>query len=216
MNADPLTLQKQLDGAMEFGLDRGLFGLLERSARFHGHICPGLAIGINASRVALHRWERATDEELVAVVENDACCVDAIQELLGCTFGKGNLIFRDHGKMAFTFFRRGEDRGIRLSLRRSDEERDPAEEDLISRMRSGEATDVEKDRFRKLWIKRAVDVLGKGEDLFDIESVSGPPPGRARIHRNLICFRCGEQVSEHRSVRSGDEILCIPCSGGSK
>ena len=29
--------------------------------------------------------------------------VDAVQVLTGCTFGKGNLIYRPTGKMAFSF-----------------------------------------------------------------------------------------------------------------
>lgn len=41
---------------------------------------------------------RDIDEEMVAIVENDSCAVDAIQVLTGCTLGKGNLIFRDYGK----------------------------------------------------------------------------------------------------------------------
>jgi len=67
--------------------------------RFHGHLCPGLAIGYRMTRAALAALGagRAEDEDLVAVVENDACGVDAVQYLSGCTFGKGNLIFRDVG-----------------------------------------------------------------------------------------------------------------------
>ena len=38
------------------------------------------------------------DEEIVAIVENDSCAVDSIQVILSCTFGKGNLIFKDYGK----------------------------------------------------------------------------------------------------------------------
>jgi len=34
---------------------------------------------------------RAEDEEIVAVVETDACGADAIQVRTGCTFGKGNF-----------------------------------------------------------------------------------------------------------------------------
>ncbi|NTV15797.1 MAG: formylmethanofuran dehydrogenase, partial [Desulfobulbaceae bacterium] len=80
----------------------------EDAARFHGHTCPGLAFGFRVARVAIRELglSRAEDEELVAVVENDSCAVDAIQVLTGCTFGKGNLIFRDHGKQVYTFFKR--------------------------------------------------------------------------------------------------------------
>jgi len=73
---------------------------LQRAVIFHGHFCPGLAIGYRAAQIAMDalRTDRAEDEELVAIVENDSCAVDAVQVLSGCTFGKGNLIFRDHGK----------------------------------------------------------------------------------------------------------------------
>ena len=71
---------------------------------FHGHLCPGLAWGIRVSEAALAMLgPRSQDEELVAVVETDSCAVDAIQYLTGCTFGKGNLRYLDHGQNVFTF-----------------------------------------------------------------------------------------------------------------
>ena len=58
--------------------------------RFHGHECPGLAIGYRMATAAMETLDsfRAEDEELVAIVENDACGVDALQCVTGCTFGK--------------------------------------------------------------------------------------------------------------------------------
>ena len=74
---------------------------------FHGHACPGLAFGYRVAEVALQELgDKAEDEELVAVVENNSCAVDAIQVMAGCTFGKGNLIFKDYGKQVYTFIRR--------------------------------------------------------------------------------------------------------------
>ena len=72
---------------------------IDYAIRFHGHQCGGLAIGIQAARLALREvGAPAPDEEIVAVVETDMCAVDAIQALTGCTFGKGNLIHRDWGR----------------------------------------------------------------------------------------------------------------------
>ncbi|MDQ6799068.1 MAG: FmdE family protein, partial [Actinomycetota bacterium] len=63
-----------------------------RIVDFHGHMCPGLAMGIRAAEVALAEiGPHSVDEEVVAIVETDMCGVDAIQFLTGCTFGKGNL-----------------------------------------------------------------------------------------------------------------------------
>lgn len=84
--------------------------LLNQIQSFHGHLCPGLAIGIQASNIALREiGAHSADEEVIAVVETDMCAVDAVQFLTGCTFGKGNLIFRDYGKNAFTFIRRADE-----------------------------------------------------------------------------------------------------------
>ena len=80
----------------------------QRCVDFHGHSCPGLAIGYRAVEavIQLFGYVRSADEEIVCVTENDACGVDAIQVLTGCSFGKGNLIYRDRGKQAFSFLNR--------------------------------------------------------------------------------------------------------------
>jgi len=91
--------------------------LVQQTIRFHGHSCPGLALGIRAAELALTELGRASDEEMVAVVETDMCGVDAIQFLVGCTFGKGNLIHLDYGKNAFTFHRRSDGKAIRMVVR---------------------------------------------------------------------------------------------------
>ena len=81
----------------------------ENLIAFHGRSCFGLAIGHRMSLAAMQILSRVRgkDEELVAVVESNACGVDALQCLTGCTFGKGNLIFIDYGKHAYTLYCRG-------------------------------------------------------------------------------------------------------------
>ncbi len=62
---------------------------IDNVVRFHGHMCPGLAIGIRAAEIALREiGPHAEDEEVIAIVETDMCAVDAIQYLVGCTFGR--------------------------------------------------------------------------------------------------------------------------------
>ncbi len=92
--------------------------LMNKAVEFHGHSCPGLAIGVMASKYVLeHGSDFSIDEELVAIVENDNCSVDAVQALLGTTFGKGNFIFKDFGKNSYTFFNRESNKAVRLALR---------------------------------------------------------------------------------------------------
>lgn len=74
--------------------------------KFHGHSCAGTALGYMVGKIVAESFGRSEDEEIVAVVENDSCSIDSIQFMTGCTFGKGNLIFRDHGKHVYTFLNR--------------------------------------------------------------------------------------------------------------
>ena len=91
---------------------------IQGTQRFHGHMCPGLAVGIRAAEIALREiGPHSADEEVVAIVETDMCGVDAIQYLTGCTFGKGNLIHLDYGKNAFTFIRRSDGKALRILTR---------------------------------------------------------------------------------------------------
>ncbi len=206
-----LSLNEQIALLEENGISGEDLDSMSRAVCFHGHICPGLAIGASASLSFLKGKERSEDEEIVAIVENDACGVDGIQALLGCTFGKGNLIFKDHGKSVYTFFDRNTERGWRYSLKEFPQPDDGAM-GLFSKVRSGEATPEEKDRFRRLWVDRAARVLEAGEDLFDITEVGGELPEKARIFDSFICHDCGEKTGTHRTVEMDDERYCIPCS----
>jgi formylmethanofuran dehydrogenase subunit E len=167
---------------------------LEDVVRFHGHLCPGLAIGFRAAKLALARLgvRRSEDEELVAVVENDSCSVDAVQCLAGCTFGKGNLIFKDYGKQAFTLASRSSGRTVRVALKRRGLRRgEPPREDREARTR---------------WLLEAAD-----EDLFDVRAVEQPLPRAAVIRDSAACDRCGEEAMSSRMRRQGGRTLCIPC-----
>ena len=117
---------------------------LQRVVEFHGHMCPGLAMGVQAATIALREvGPHSKDEEVVAVVETDMCAVDAVQFLTGCTFGKGNLIHRDWGKNAYTFYRRSDGKALRIAGRPDAWQRDPEHQELFGRVRAGEAGEDE-------------------------------------------------------------------------
>jgi len=176
----------------------------ERAVEFHGHVCPGLAIGFRAAQLGLERLGagRAVDEEMVAIVENDACGVDAVQVLTGCTFGKGNLIFRDFGKHVYTFAHRSSPRAVRVAVPAG------AFHHPGSAGRSGADTEARRAEWRERQVQA---ILAAGEDAFDIrEAVLTLPPRAARLP-SVTCYRCGESVMETRArVRDG-KTVCIPC-----
>jgi len=188
---------------------------LEEAVRFHGHLCPGLVIGYRAAKFAAAalQTDRAEDEELVAIVETDACGVDAVQVLLGCTLGKGNLIFRDHGKQVFTVISRKQNKGIRIAVRATAMERTAEQEALLTKARSGTASSEEEQAYGSLQQARVGEILRMPKaDLFDIAAVTPEVPQKARIFKSVVCHYCGERVMEPRARIRDGEIACIPCS----
>lgn len=166
---------------------------LQQVIAFHGHLCPGLVKGYRAAKEALQQLgvERAEDEELVAIVENDACGVDAFQALTGCTFGKGNLIFRDYGKHVFTLARRSDAAGVRLSAKR----------------RPHMAQDPDSPEARaRLVLSQPLD------DLFEVRCVTVDLPPSARLHESIPCEACGEPAMATRTREIDGRKLCVPCS----
>jgi len=186
----------------------------EEVSRFHGHVCPGLAMGYRVSEVALVRLaaDRAGDEELVAIVENNSCAVDAIQAMTGCTFGKGNLIHLDHGKQVYTFMTRPSGRGVRIAVRWTPPPEAPEVAAAWEAYLGGERTAEVLERVaRRKADKVALILQARPEELF---VVSGPRidlPPVARIHQTLPCSRCGERVMEPRLRPGLDGQVCIPC-----
>ncbi|MDO5113499.1 MAG: FmdE family protein [Planctomycetia bacterium] len=173
---------------------------------FHGHHCPGLTIGIRAGEWCRNELGRAEDEEMVAVTETDMCGVDAVMFLTGCTLGKGNLVYRDYGKVAFSFYRRRDGRSARLLLNRS------LTDDLRQKQAALAKEDVTGHKaLRQAMIERMMDA--KMEEMFRFLPVQEPVPQFARIHRSLPCAACGEEVMETRLLDVNGRKLCIYCNG---
>lgn len=160
--------------------------------RFHGHRCPGLAMGYRMASAAIEALEsvRAEDEELVAIVENDACGVDALQCLTGCTFGKGNLIFRDYGKQVYTIYSRATGRGVRV---------------LFHGRGTPEGVRADRGAYEE-WVLSAPQ-----EKMLSVTPVSVPEPEPARRIRSVTCALCGEAVMETRARDLNKRPVCIPC-----
>lgn len=187
---------------------------IEGTISFHGHSCPGLASGIRAAEWALTELcGRSRDEELVAVVETDMCGVDAIQFLTGCTFGKGNLIHRDYGKNAFTFYRRSDGKAARLVAK--PRMMGDAQQTLrkLHRKMLSEGLTADEEAAMKEARAMITNHIMKSDlaDLFEIKKPEGPVPQKARILSSMVCDKCGESVMESRTRRLQEQTLCIPC-----
>jgi formylmethanofuran dehydrogenase subunit E len=185
--------------------------VLRETVQFHGHLCPGLALGFRVAKAALRelKAERPEDEELVAIIENDSCAADAIQFITGCTFGKGNLIFRDYGKHVYTFFNRRTGRGIRISEDYRGFEDDGRYSVLKKRQKAGEDVSVEMQVFK---MEKAAAILKADEnEILVFTEATSQAPQEAKIHGSVRCAACGEKLMESRSRVKNGEIVCIPC-----
>ena len=162
--------------------------LWKKCVEFHGHECPGLAIGFRACEIAKEKLNLkfSKDEEVVCITENDACGVDAIQVITGCTIGKGNLIYKGTGKMAFSFFDRKNNRSIRLILKdfNFNGNRDEKQNYILD---------------------------GSEKELFDIKIPSFIVPEYARSFNSIKCERCGELALEHKIRIEKGKKVCLDC-----
>ncbi|QNM05053.1 FmdE family protein [Qiania dongpingensis] len=160
-----------------------------KCVEFHGHECPGLAIGFRVGLYALEWFggiERAEDEELVCVTENDACGVDAVQVLTGCTMGKGNLLYRGTGKMAFSFFLRKTGKGVRVVLK------------------PGKSGTSREERQREI-------LENPFEELFWVKEPGFSLPDAARIFADETCEICGEASPDYKMHLQGGKKVCVDC-----
>ena len=155
---------------------------------FHGHECGGLTIGYKASLYAIEllELEFSSDEQVVCIAENDACGIDAVQVMLGCSIGKGNLLFHMRGKQAFSFYNRKTGKSVRLVLKPKPEGMTKAESFAYYQACSP-------------------------EEMFDVKETTIRLPEKARLFDSYTCDCCGETTGANWIRLSGGEKLCLDC-----
>ena len=154
---------------------------------FHGHECGGLTIGYKASLYAIEllKLEFSADEQVVCISENDACGVDAVQVMLGCSVGKGNLLFHMRGKQAFSFYNRKTGEAVRLVLK----------------PKAG-MTKAESFAYYQAC---------QPAEMFEVKEVTLQLPESARLFDSYVCECCGETTGANWIRLAGGKKLCLDC-----
>ena len=162
--------------------------LWEKCVDFHGHRCGGLRIGYAAAEYAMKllNISFSDNEQVVCISENDACGVDAIQVMLGCSIGKGNLLFHMRGKQAFSFYNRRTGKSVRLVLKPKPKGMTRAE-------------------------SFAYYQACRPEEMFIVKETSIRLPEPARLFDSYVCDCCGETAGSEWIRLSGDKKLCLDC-----
>jgi len=155
---------------------------------FHGHECGGLTIGYKASLYAteLLGLEFSDDEQVVCIAENDACGIDAIQVMLGCSVGKGNLLFHMRGKSAYSFYNRKTGKSVRLVMK--PKPRQMTREESFKYYQGCEPA-----------------------EMFEVKETRIAIPEQARIFSSFTCDCCGEVTGDNWLRIAGDKKLCLDC-----
>ena len=181
----------------------------KKAAEFHGHICPGLAMGYRVARFVKAHYPRSEDEELVCIAENKSCSVDAIQSLLGCTAGKGNLILVDNGKQAFTFYSRDQGKALRIYFKG---DVFAGMDAMRQKTAAGALTPEERKEMGGMRSRIIEQILtGRDEDLLAVREAEIPAPEKARIYPSLVCQECGERFMEIMGRTANGKVLCKDC-----
>lgn len=199
---------------------------LVMTAGIHGHFCPGSALGVMASLYGLHMLgDEGTNadgimENLLAIVEINACFTDGIQAVSGCTLGNNALIYRDLGRHAVTFAVRGRERGVRVRVlpdfrKRIDEsvpEFYPLLDKVIIKREGGPG---ELKLFREKGREAAFALIQLPFDtLFSARPVIPDIPDYAPITDTVVCPECGEPVMASKIQKRGSRKgTCFMCSG---
>jgi len=187
----------------EVALAARLFGeLLEEAIVFHGHLCPGLVLGIRMARAGCRELgverPRSAGKGLVVFVEIDRCATDAIQTVTGVSVGKRTLRHVDYGKTAATFVDVPSGAAVRVAAR-----------DDARHLVAGWAPDEADPRKAQTVAYRVMPEAA----LLRIEPVAVQPGWLDRRRTRVSCQACGEGISYQREVTVAGRTLCRPCAG---
>jgi len=205
-------------------LDSGdILKLLRITGTLHGHFCPGSALGVMASAYGLQQLGRegvASDgmENLVAVVETNACFADGVQMVSGCSLGNNALIYRDLGRHAVTFAIRGRETAVRVRalpyfrayLKREVPEFFAMVEEMIQQKKWNAIR--QRTYLEKGWLAARALIRLPFEEILAIETVRPDLPDYAPIVQSAVCSGCGEEIMASKVVTEGDYDYCFICS----
>ena len=190
---------------------------------FHGDACPISLFGARMGLVAMKHFgvREKSPRNFIVITENPACLIDGIQFTTGCTVGSGNIIPRDYGKLGATFYRKKEDKAIRIKIAHSlAEEFEEVGKDIIDDMLKGGKFGP--DERRKNLSKRFMQL--SDEELFDVQEaevsneIREPTPEQFLMRRGFIvhrthCDSCDENVEETLTIKKDGKTHCMPCAG---
>ncbi|HXN06534.1 MAG TPA: FmdE family protein [Nitrospiria bacterium] len=182
---------------------------------FHGHLCLDIAMGYRIAKAAVREMgtELKNMKEVIALVENETCAVDAIQEFTGCTLGKRNLIMTATGKPVYILQNTKSQNAVRIYCHYWDTfDPDGSHSARRKAMTGPGATPEQRAEFQKELDQKIQAILTLPEEkLFRVKKVKLPPPPKVGKYKARPCPQCGESTHEGRFADFDGKKVCKTC-----
>lgn len=178
--------------------------IVKLAENLHGHLAPGVALGIRMSNIALKRLNaKRGDKNLIGVSETARCLSDAVQASTGCTLGHGNMSVENYGKLALVLANSDTNKGIRVSLKENGYEFS----DLMKKwmLRESKLAHEEEETLSH-------ELLDMDENYFKIEEININLKQNFESSNIVQCSKCEELIPSALTIGS-DGILCKVCAG---
>ena len=187
----------------------------EDVVEFHRHMCLDIAMGYRIAKAAMREMgaEARNLKDVVAIVENETCAVDAIQEFTGCTLGKRNLILTGTGKPVYILLNTKTGNAIRVYCKYWESfDQDGSFNKRRKQATSPQATPEEQQAFQRELNTKIKEILRSPEEaIFTIKRVTLPAPPKVGKYKAEPCARCGEHTHVGRLIELDGQRICKDC-----
>lgn len=177
--------------------------IIELAVKLHGHLAPGIALGLRMSEIAMEKLDvKRGYKRLIGISETSRCLADAMQAATGCTLGHGSAFVEDYGKLALTISNTATSQGVRIALINNAHELSPLMEKWM--MRLGKLSHAEEDEL-------GYQLLEMDERYLNIRDVVVDMGQDFESSGIVECTQCGDLIPEGLAGNFG-ETMCKVCS----
>ncbi|MEE8401341.1 MAG: FmdE family protein [Candidatus Hydrothermarchaeaceae archaeon] len=179
--------------------------LLKLAVALHGHLAPGLALGIRMGTIGLKKLDtKKGSKKLIGISETGRCLGDGMQVSTGCTLGHGSAMVKHYGKLALTLGRVDSMRGVRIALKNDAYKISPVLKKWM--MRGGKLSRDEEKELGGILLN----LDEKHLDIKDVELMLGQNFENSPI---VKCKKCEDLIPMALSVEKDGDIICEMCAG---
>lgn len=170
----------------------------------HGHLAPGIALGLRMSELALLRLNaKKGDKHLIGISETARCLADAMQAATGCTLGHGNACVEDYGKLAITIGDTRTKKGVRVALKEDVKKLSPLMDKWMRRLEK--LTHKEEEEL-------GMQLLDLSEKYLLIQDVEINKIQNFEKSAIVKCTLCSELIPKGLAATKNSRIYCKACS----